>query len=637
MSQEFESGVKDKSTTPRDSEDLFSMLRTRWNDGVFSDIKVAIFGREYCLHRVVLCRSPFFDKLLRGEWSETNDKVLKLKIPSTIISCEGFELSLSHMYANPILLNHNNVLQVIAAANYLGLQELCIQGAEFVIESMHDPDFFIDFYCGGHSLEYGPHTEKIQKAGWRYLCMMGADHLRAVLPHLDTYTLKKLLQCDEFWIKTELDRYNLAKEVLFSKLFHARQMCKEYGGTAGMPVWSDPTLRSPRDPWNHPYDNMEAFSRPVGGSNSNSSHNQTVDSVEIREDSPAVNESHPDAGEPVIKQSQSNDSSLQDVAGTSAIGVVERVSTSPRPTMEDHLNLDEYASDHQTQEERLSSAMAINKDVPEETKQLNTQHFQVSNPNQETAGINIDEAVTEVNGVLQAVSDVFGLEGIQYSHLQHIDLCKIEIELHQLGLNHAHHALLQGMRTQGILYRRIEACAAVEGQEMQTGRLANYPKNLYPYSLNDFEELYSKWTLPPFRFGVEFSDVKNIAPQTEKMSEAHYYAGSVWKLRLLIDDVKNEVRVHVFRNQRILDRIGGPHIPCDSREVLCTRFKFLVPSRDGLTARSSRPGKFQQKKGRGWNDFLRLDDIEKYITPWGSLRVVALVFPPFESDQTSSN
>eukprot|EP00210_Caulerpa_lentillifera_P009375 g8937.t1 len=629
MSDDFGQGVIDKPATPRDSEDLFNMLRTRWNDGVFSDIKVAIFGREYSLHRVVLCRSTFFDKLLRGHWNETNDKVLKLEVPSAIISCEGFELSLSHMYANPVILNRNNILQVIAAASYLGLQDLCTQGAEYVIESMHDPDFFLDFYCKGHSLEYGPHTEKIQKAGWRHLCMMGADHLRAVLPHLDIYTLKKLLQCEELWITTELERYNLAKEILFPKLDQARRLCKEYGGTRGIPMWSDPMLGSPRDPWVHLHDNTDAFNRSVGGNNSTSSHNQTLDSAEIREESPGVNEPHLDSGEPIVKQNQVDDSMLQDVAGTFTMSGVEAGSSSPPPAMDDHSSQGETISDHRTQEEGIASLMP--KDTLKETEQT-SQHFQEFDSNQNAAAFDIDEAANEVNSVLTAVSEVLGLEGIRYSHIQHPDLLKIELELNEQGLNQAQNALLQGMRTQGILNSRIEACSVVEEQELQTGRQTNYPKNLHPYTSKDLEDLYSQYTLPSFRFGVEFADVKNIAPQTERISEAQYYAGSIWKVRLLIDDVKNEVRLHLFRNQRRVGKIGGGHPTFDSREIVCTRFKFLVPSRDGMAARSSRPGRFQQKKGRGWNDFLKLDNIESYLTPWGSLRIIVVVFPPFESD-----
>lgn len=62
---------------------------------------------------------------------------------------------------------------------------------------------------------------------------------------------------------------------------------------------------------------------------------------------------------------------------------------------------------------------------------------------------------------------MLGLEGIKYSHIQHADLSKIEIELHEMGLNRAHHALLQGMRTQDILFKRIEACSGPEDPSPQ--------------------------------------------------------------------------------------------------------------------------------------------------------------------------
>lgn len=56
-------------------EDLMRMLRTRWDDGAFSDIRVRVFNNEYPLHRMVLCRSPFFDSLLQGEWREKDEQV----------------------------------------------------------------------------------------------------------------------------------------------------------------------------------------------------------------------------------------------------------------------------------------------------------------------------------------------------------------------------------------------------------------------------------------------------------------------------------------------------------------------------------------------------------------------------------
>lgn len=78
--------------------------------------------------------------------------------------------------------------------------------------------------------------------------------------------------------------------------------------------------------------------------------------------------------------------------------------------------------------------------------------------------------------------------------------------------------------------------------------------------------------------------------------------------------------------------MGGIPVCYDPREEVCTRFKFLVPGRDEVAARSSRPGKFQLKRGRGWNDFLSLDTIDKFLSPDGSLRVIVIVYPPFETD-----
>lgn len=63
------------ATTTQGNEDLLNMLRSRWDDGAFSDIQVHIFDREYPLHRMVLCLSPFLDRLLHGDWKEMNNQV----------------------------------------------------------------------------------------------------------------------------------------------------------------------------------------------------------------------------------------------------------------------------------------------------------------------------------------------------------------------------------------------------------------------------------------------------------------------------------------------------------------------------------------------------------------------------------
>ncbi|GMH44302.1 hypothetical protein BSKO_12236 [Bryopsis sp. KO-2023] len=622
------------ATTPTSlgNEDLLNMLRCRWDDGAFSDIRINIFDKDYPLHRMVLCRSPFFDRLLQGDWKETNKQVLHLEIPEPNVTCDAFENALAHMYARTVNLDKDNALQVLAAACYLDLQELCIACADFIIDDMRNPDHFLDYYHASKDLEYGPHSDRIQKAGWRHLCMLGSDHLRTIAPQLEIATLKKLLSTDELWVRTEYERYQLIKDTLFPKFFDARTACIERGGEGGMPMWSSPSLGSPRDPWVM-CETSEKL-REKAGSRADapgvSIHNHLLDSVEIKDEANVSN--HPQPTNPT--QNGAVDCPMTEAAELMSLDSARDPEHSGPNTEEFSIHETILEVKGECSEHSEAVAAALKTDDSDLKKEDGEGEYSILEAPEEDSSH--DGRSSEVLDIFQAVSDVLGLEGVKYSHIQHADLAKIEIELHEMGLNRAHHALLQGMRTQDILYKRIAVCASQEQlnptQPLPTARSAQVPRNLHPYTKDDLQELYSRWWLPSFRFGVEFPAIKEIKPQTEQISEAHYYAGSVWKVRLLIDDQKNEVRLHLFRNKKSVPEVGGIPMCYDPREVVCTRFKFLVPGRDEVAARSSRPGRFQQKKGRGWNDFLRLDTIDSFLTPDGNLRVIVIVYPPFETD-----
>ncbi|CAD7696121.1 unnamed protein product [Ostreobium quekettii] len=632
-------------------EDLIRMLRTRWDDGAFSDIRVRVFNNEYPLHRMVLCRSPFFDRLLQGEWREKNREVVTLECPDPNITCEAFEVALAHMYAKSVCLEKHNVLQVLAAASYLDLQDLCNSCIEFIVDDMRSSENFLYYYGTFLELEFGQHSERVRRAGWRHLCMMGVDQLRLVLLQLDVRTLKRLLMSDELWVRTELDRFSLIKDVMFPKFYEAREACKAAGGEGGLPLWSCPSLGSPRDPWivsDASTAALEKGQKDIGQTSARSQENGGVtsdallDSAEVR-----------DVVSPVPTNSR-----LQmdgEVPGGVQNGTADNPSVQSVEVNPDADTLDSgrewqllvLGSEEPSDDAKPSTATMKEDPVSEDADAKEEQE----NGNSDNSGTIMETtydmagdrttAASEVVSTLNCVSDVLGLEGVKYSHIQLPDLAKIEIELYEMQLNRAHHALLQGMRTETILNQRIAAYSAQisadlqqqqQAQQQNNARHSALPKNLHPYTRDDLQELYSRWWLPSFRFGVEFENVMTIKPHTEHISEPHFYAGSVWKVRLLIDDAKNEVRLHLFRNQKRVPDVGGIPLCYDAREVVCTRFKFLVPGRDETASRSSRPGRFQQKKGRGWNDFLQLDNIERFLTPWGSLRVTVIVYPPFEDE-----
>ena len=95
------------------------------------------------------------------------------------------------------------------------------------------------------------------------------------------------------------------KEVLFPKVFAAREQCREHGGVGGMPLWSNPSLGSPRDPWvvsdafGRVRDKSDASSN--NQASSSAQHNHLLDSAEIKEDASGGGEGQSISHDPMAK------------------------------------------------------------------------------------------------------------------------------------------------------------------------------------------------------------------------------------------------------------------------------------------------------------------------------------------------
>lgn len=84
------------------------------------------------------------------------------------------------------------------------------------------------------------------------------------------------------------------KEVLFPKLLAVSEQCREHGGVGGIPVWSKPSLGSPRDPWvlsDAPLRTREKSDTGFSNNHSSLSQNPLLDSVEIKDDTTGTGDS----------------------------------------------------------------------------------------------------------------------------------------------------------------------------------------------------------------------------------------------------------------------------------------------------------------------------------------------------------
>lgn len=58
-------------------------------DGIDSDITLVALEKEWKLHKVYLCQSPYFSSMFSGSWKEANESVVHIKIidPKITIDC----------------------------------------------------------------------------------------------------------------------------------------------------------------------------------------------------------------------------------------------------------------------------------------------------------------------------------------------------------------------------------------------------------------------------------------------------------------------------------------------------------------------------------------------------------------------
>ncbi|KAA8913550.1 hypothetical protein TRICI_003154 [Trichomonascus ciferrii] len=100
--------------------------------GQFSDVVVNAFGKEYYLHRMIICRSPFFVTLLEWNGETKKDGKANVKVDfgeDEYITQQCFDLALKYLYGYNNIVDSNvngseELLGVLAVANYLDLPEL---------------------------------------------------------------------------------------------------------------------------------------------------------------------------------------------------------------------------------------------------------------------------------------------------------------------------------------------------------------------------------------------------------------------------------------------------------------------------------------------------------------------------------
>ncbi|CAJ0908067.1 3141_t:CDS:2 [Entrophospora sp. SA101] len=165
-------------------------------DGSGSDVTIKAFGKDYLLHRIILYQNPYFSVLLEGPWKESGQKAIELKFDDENITRDAFEIALGRLYGRlDEYILPNRVLNLLATASFLDLQDLCEMCVEVILRDIKD-DTVVHYLTFATTHFYGSHSEKITESCFTYLCREGYDNnkLKAAFLTLPVEWLKKIIE-----------------------------------------------------------------------------------------------------------------------------------------------------------------------------------------------------------------------------------------------------------------------------------------------------------------------------------------------------------------------------------------------------------------------------------------------------------
>eukprot|EP00250_Pteridium_aquilinum_P017299 c23557_g1_i1 orf=169-2049(+) len=180
---------------------------------LFSDIILTFHSKDYPLHKIILSQSHYFHSLLSGPWKENGKARIELQIDDPMVTAEGLESAFAFMYGMTPIFTADNVVSILAAGCFLGLENLCESSVQFALSDLK-VDTFARYNHLAEKHCYGKFAGSVRSACWSLLCTHASRELLHHLPKLSLEVLCHLLKSDELWVLSEAERYKLAKQAL---------------------------------------------------------------------------------------------------------------------------------------------------------------------------------------------------------------------------------------------------------------------------------------------------------------------------------------------------------------------------------------------------------------------------------------
>jgi len=192
------------------------IYNTLFVNGENSDICVRALGREWHLHKLYLCQSPYFESMFKdSQWRESNERVIDMSIPDENITERALEIALGSFYREEIALVPIEVISVLACASLFSLEGLLAECESVMLENVN-AQTVLAYYDA--ALLYGVVRVADKCLKWLAINLMTCDELK--LESMSVTLLDKVLSSTKHLmiIQVETDLYSLCKKWLFYQL-----------------------------------------------------------------------------------------------------------------------------------------------------------------------------------------------------------------------------------------------------------------------------------------------------------------------------------------------------------------------------------------------------------------------------------
>uniref|UniRef100_A0A060TGF7 ARAD1D30074p n=1 Tax=Blastobotrys adeninivorans TaxID=409370 RepID=A0A060TGF7_BLAAD len=189
--------------------------------GRYSDVTVESFDKAYKLHRLQLSASPYFDKMFSSEWNEKEDereeqgnRVYKLGLDDGLgITKEAFECVLARLYGYVDEKEDSNLCNLIATANYFGLDGMCWEGVTRIIDKSLTTDNVGEISNFFFNNDLGKFSNEVLTACKALLCDSLSTIPEALIAKVPGPVLAEVLSSDGLYVKDEEARFALVSRI----------------------------------------------------------------------------------------------------------------------------------------------------------------------------------------------------------------------------------------------------------------------------------------------------------------------------------------------------------------------------------------------------------------------------------------